>query len=200
VIRARVAFAAWVALCGCGTTHLRPNAPGNIDVRKPPVDIATRGVEEPGDPGEDWLMLTYGLLAGGGATVREGAGDASGGALSLELSLHYGESRGSHVVDDDLFPPHASDEVAVNLGYQAIAPDGSADLTALRPFYLEAQYMDVGWIAAGWQVDFERGRHGPQLTGGLGPLYARLVHLFGAETQFEAGIVIKGWHSWVWSR
>ncbi len=188
---------------GCAPTHLRSNAPGHIDVRKPPQRIAERTVERPVDPGEHRLALTFGALTGGGFTLREGEGDDGGGfALSLEVSAHYRQAPRSHHDDSIMLVPeyYPLDAIGVNLGYQAIAPSGDIDLGVVRPFYLELQYSNLWWAAAGWQADFESSRHGPQLTGGLGPFYLRLVHLFDTETQLELGVVLKGWHVWVWSR
>jgi hypothetical protein len=193
-------LASVVGLCGCYQTHLRDNAPGNIDVREPPRDIARRAVEEPEDPGEHLLALTLGGLVGSAASVREGTSDTTGAVTSVELSLHYGQSEHSHGSDGMIDPYPFRHAWGFNLGYVTQDPGEALDLSVARPLYLEAQYSIVGWAAAGWQADFERGLHGPQLTAGFGPLYGRFVHRFDFGTQFEAGIVIKGAHTWVWSR
>jgi hypothetical protein len=191
-----------VALYGCVPTHLRPNAPGDIDVRSPPRQIHERTVERPRDPGEHRLALTFGGLAGAAFIFRERADDGGGGAVSLELSAHYQRAGHSHGDDSILLIPeyYPIPAFGLNVGYQAKPVSGDFDLDVVRPFYLELQYSYLLWVAAGWRADFERSRHGPQLTGGLGPLYARFVHQFDAETQFEVGVVLKGWHVWVWSR
>ena len=55
-------------LIGCAHVHLDRDAPGIVDLSKPPKDLAARHVERPADPGEEMLAFTYGAL--GGACVR----------------------------------------------------------------------------------------------------------------------------------
>lgn len=183
------------ALTGCFQTHLRRDAPGLVDVRKPPEKIEERAVEEPGDPGERWLTLHYGVLAGGGVDGRERGADSSGWVLSLDVALHYTDLGYSHDEDGWLylwFPP----TIGLHLGYRAIEAE-PVDLAVLRPFYLEASWS---LFSLGWQADFERPAHGPQFTLSFGPLYLRTGYLFDHGGQFEAGLVLQGFHAWIWSR
>jgi hypothetical protein len=198
--RAALAFACLASLPSCSHTHLRTNAPGHVDVATPPKEIERREVELPRDPGEHRLALSYGVLLGTASALREHAGDSTGGAASLELSVHYAQAKRSHYDDDLLWPAFPYGGFGINLGYEPLSPYVSLDEAALKRFYVEAQYTHALWAAAGWRADFDRGRHGPQATLGAGPLYVRAVHLFDMGSQFEIGIVIKGYHAWVWSR
>ena len=33
-----------------------------------------------------------------------------------------------------------------------------------------------------------------------GPFYVRATHLFDSGTEIQAGVLVKGWYAWVWSR
>src|SRR5688500_18993887 len=113
----RAALASLVGLCGCLHTHLRHNAPGNVAVHEPPRDVDRRQVDEPKDPGEHLLALSVGALVGSAGSVREGTEDEQGAATSVELSLHYGQSAGSHSDPAFPIPPYPVRAWGVNLGY-----------------------------------------------------------------------------------
>ncbi len=55
-------------------------------------------------------------------------------------------------------------------------------------------------MAAGWNWEPAFGRHGPQVTGFVGPLYIRANHYLDHETTVSFGLVVKGELSWAWSR
>jgi hypothetical protein len=205
----RRAFLAGVAAAslGCGAVHLPHNAPGNIDVATPPLDLTRVAVERPADPGEYVLAWTTGALVGGGLSTSS-AGTAGVVSGSAETSLHLGVNRTSHRYDvSELWPlvngrfgeyPMTGWAGGLNLGWTL----GTAARPASSAGYAEAQLTYAGTLgmAAGWAWDPARTAHGPQITVNLGPLYLRSTTMLAAGTSIEAGLVLKIPAVWVWSR
>ena len=186
---------ATLALAGCGVHHSQLNAPGHVDPLMPPRQPQNRPTEEPADPGERMLTLSYGVLAGGGMAFAKN-GDTSGAyGVGPELSLHAGSSDVSHASDDPpVLPQHA---LGLNMGWIALAHPGRG----VGPVYGELQLTEAPyWLAGGWAWDVDEHRHGPQGTFGLGPIYLRVSHLFDEGTSVQAGLVFKGYQTWVRSK
>jgi hypothetical protein len=190
----------WLALlllgtAACGHTHSARNAPGNIDVRRPPAEITKKTVEEPGDPGEQAVVVAAGALGGGG--IAFGGDEDARGAYGAgpELSLGYGTSDRSHADDDFFMYPQRS--LGTNLGWTPLTGEGSG----VGPLYAELYYSEViVWLGGGWAWDPDDQRHGPQLTLTMMVLYVRATHLFDQGTQITGGISLKLPHAFVWSR
>jgi hypothetical protein len=193
------------ASLGCGATHLPHNAPGNIDVAKPPLDLAKERVERPADPGEYVLGWTTGALVGGGLSIPGPRGVFS---ASAETSLHLGVNPSSHPFDtSQLWPivgtrfgeyPFRGWAGGLNLGWTL----GNTARPANSAGYAEAQltYGGVLGMAAGWAWDPARIAHGPQITANLGPVYLRSTTMLDLGTSIEVGLVLKVPAVWVWSR
>lgn len=190
---------------GCGATHLPHNAPGNIDVAKPPRDLSKIAVERPADPGEYVLGWTTGALVGGGLSVPGPHAVFSG---SGETSLHFGVNPHSHQFDTSQLWPIVSGRFGeypfqgwsggLNLGWTL----GTNTRPANSAGYAEAQLTYAGalGIAAGWALDPARSVNGPQITANLGPLYLRSTTMLDLGTSIEIGVVLKVPAVWVWSR
>ena len=182
-----------LTLGGCSHSHSERNAPGLIEVQKPPLEISKRGAERPGDPGEAMFALNGGLFAGGGLEI----GGQLTGAVStgLEVTLNAGERESSHFEDDFVIYP--TDGVGANLGVELISLDG----LDLGPIYLEGQYYkELAGIAGGWVVDVGEARHGPQVTVFWLNVFGRVTHTFGGETAVILGLMGKASMVWVVSR
>ena len=184
-----------IASIGCAVHHLDANAPGHIDVLEPPHDRAARTAEPPKDPGEDMIVFTYGVLAGGGVAAPKDENVKGAYGIGPEASLHVGGSDYSHMHDADPVLPYRA--VGFNLGWTALSRPGEG----VGPIYGELQYREEGyWLAGGWAYDPDDQLHGPQATIGLGPLYLRVTELFDFGPSFQAGLVLKGSQTWVKSR
>jgi len=182
-------------VAACGHTHGARNAPGNIDVHRPPAQPADKQVEEPLDPGEQSIVLSSGVMGGGGVAL--GGDEDTRGAYGAgpELSIGYGTSDRSHNGDDFFIYPQRG--FGTNLGWTALSGEGSG----VGPLYSELYYQEtVAWLAAGWVWDPNDHTHGPQITISTFMLYMRATHQLDAGTQLTAGISIKLPQSYVWSR
>lgn len=183
----------WCA--GCTVHHLEKNAPGHVDVRTPPAHPEQRAVEPPGDPGEQAVWLTYGALAGGGLGFPKSGSVVGSYGLGPELSVHVGGFETSHTYDGPPLLPERA--IGMNVGWTALAHPG----TGVGPVYGELQHTERPFhLAPGWAWDADDGRHGPQATLGIGPLYVRYTHLFDQGGALHLGLVFKGYDAWVWSR
>ena len=195
---------------GCGATHLPHNAPGNIVVARPPLDLTKIAVERPDDPGEYVLAWTTGALVGGGVSAAAPSTSGSRAVFSgsAETSLHLGVSPRSHPFDTSALWPFVDSRFGeypmngwaggINLGWTL----GTTSRPANSAGYAEAQLTYNGGlgVAAGWAWDPERAAHGPQITANLGPVYLRSTTMLSAGTSIEAGLVLKIPAVWVWSR
>ncbi|HJZ86209.1 MAG TPA: hypothetical protein VKN99_13610 [Polyangia bacterium] len=182
---------------GCVHWHLEHNAPGLIDVHKPPEHIAEPQPEDPEDPGERMLVLSGGGLVGGGWGAGGAAGNRSVASAGGEISLLVGSTPFSHREDNFFVYPLTA--LGLNLGWTLYDSDG----TGLGPLYAELQLQDLPHLtglAAGWAVDPDDRVHGPQATGSFGPVYVRFNYLFDRGSALTVGLVIKAPLVWVWSR
>jgi hypothetical protein len=180
-------------LLACGVQHVPANAPGNIDVLEPPTHMEERTSERPSDPGEHVLALSYGIFAGlGGARPRNASGELAY-ALGTEVSLAMGDTERSHAGDVLIVPPLA---YGINVGWTVLNGLGPK----IGPLYAEAEVRSLfASLAVGW-VYAPTTTHGPQATFAYGPFFVRGTHEFGLGQQLIAGILLKGWTHWTWSR
>lgn len=199
-MRALVVVAAAAALlAGCTHTHLDTNAPGHIDPRTRPRTAEER---EPSDPGENHVVLAYGPQGGGGAHLT-GPSTAAFVAAGAEASLFYGRDDVSHT-DDDFFTPERAYGASVGASFLlSDVRDAGGSLVKPGPqLYAEAAMRrDKAFgLGLGWAVDAKDGATGPQATANAGPLFFRATHLLGTGTFLSVGLVLKGQHTWTWSR
>lgn len=179
----------------CGHTHSARNAPGNVDVRRPPERIEDETAEAPEDPGENAIVVAGGGLVGGGIGLSGERDEEFVYGVGPELSLGYGESDVSHV--DDAFFIYPQRSYGANLGWTALANEG----TGVGPLYGELYFGEtLLWAAGGWSWDPNDRIHGPQITLTMVALYVRLSHQLDHATQITGGISVKIPHSFVWSR
>ena len=196
----------FVALAACHY-HRDVNAPGVIDPRVPPKNLASPAPEYPGDPGEHRLMLTSGLLGGGGGGSISGGGF---GELTGEVTLSYGQS--DHTHNDhggSLFIPKGAlipqRSYGVSLGFSALRftkDKLTRDVvTNVGALYVEGQraWMGAG-VGAGWAYDPHTGSTGPQVHGFFLIWFARARVLFGEGAEIIGGIQIKIPTTWTWRR
>jgi hypothetical protein len=172
---------------GCTHWHLERNAPGHVEVSKPPVEISREGVERPEDPGERMLVISPGLNAGLGSSQGFFA------PLGFETTLALGQREVSHSDDTEVIAiPEES--LGLNLGVQRSG--GGRMLT-----YAEAQIFSLPYgFAAGWAFLPQTKHQGPQGTLFLGPLYLRATHVLGEYTELSVGLFVKVPMAIIWSR
>lgn len=195
-----------LAIAGCHF-HRDVNAPGVIDPLAPPRDLSSRQPEYPGDPGEHRLMLTSGVLGGGGGgTISEG-GFVD---LAAEVTLSYGDSDVTHNdLASTLFIPRGAvippTSYGVSLGFSALrfTKDKLTDETITRvgALYVEGQRSwALAGFGAGWAYDPETGSTGPQAHGFFAVYFARARVLFGEGWEIMGGLQLKIPTTWVWRR
>ncbi len=194
-----------VALAGCHY-HRDVNAPGIIDPRVPPKQLASKTPEYPGDPGEHRLMLTSGILGGGGGgSISGGFGEITG-----EVTLSYGQSDVTHndhgstlfIPKGAVIPPRS---YGVSLGFSPLRftndklTGGTA--TNVGALYVEGQraWMGAG-VGAGWAYDPHTGATGPQVHGFFLISFLRARALFGEGIEIMGGIQVKIPTTWTWRR
>jgi len=186
---------------GCVFHHDR-NAPGVIDVHKPPAPrgkLKQPAHEEPGDPGEETILLLPGVYGGGGPHFT-GSSSSGFGAFGVEATVLYGQRAHSHQ-KPTLFPwlpvltEHAFGGSLGMTLYQGIDD-------TIGPLYVEAQYSYLGVFtaSAGYAVRPQDGQHGPQFSISALGFYVRSTTIFGRGTQLLFGGVLKFPLSFVWSR
>jgi hypothetical protein len=182
---------------GCLTFHSEHNAPGVIDVQRPPKQMECEVLEQPEDPGEDMLFVTVGLMGGIGAAVpsnKDGEFQAQGG---VEGSVVRARSEWSHADDFPLgAQPARGMSFGLNLGWVFARPQEGG-----FPLYLELQgrYMLFG-LAAGVSGMPGSDAVGPQLTCFWGPFYVRYVHFQGKSDEITFGLILKMSFAFVQSR
>jgi hypothetical protein len=190
--------AAWlfVALStGCVHSHFQRDAPGHVDLSKPPTNPESRTVESPRDPGERMIVTSVGPFAGLGVDSGDGSFAST---LGAEASVHYGTTDSSHAEDDFLVYPQRA--VGLNVGGNLLTRVNGNGRGPSRG-YAELQLFEIPFgIAGGWAWDPGLSKNGPQATAFMGPWYLRSTTLLGGSTDVELGIVIKLPAVWVWSR
>lgn len=193
-------------LAGCHF-HRDVNAPGVVDPLAPPVDVASPQLEYPGDPGEHRLMLTSGVLGGGGGGTISDGGHVE---LTGEVTLSYGQSEQTHndrasnlfVPRGAVIPPRS---YGITFGWSALrftrdpmTDDVETDVGAL---YLEGQRSwAFAGLGAGWAYDPKTGGTGPQVHGFFAVYFARARVLFGEGWEITGGLQLKIPTTWVWRR
>lgn len=176
-------------LGGCRHWHRPHDAPGLVDVRTPPREIAFELVETPGDPGERMVSINPGVSMLSGYRTNRGAGVLD---LGAEVSLLRGENERSHNDGDQrLFLPPGFQlperGYGVTLGWSAFRlfevesddpetedVDESRSIATTGPVHLRG-YTFKNWFGAGagWTFDPQTGDHGPELVGYAGVVTAR---------------------------
>jgi len=202
-MRAMAVAVASALLAGC-PAHLERNAPGIVDVMKPPADVSREQVEPPGDPGEKVALLGVGGF--GGAGIRLGSDDLFAAEAGVEVSLHWGQLEHSHIKGQPLLPiPPVvlpDKRVGVNVGWIIYEPDpDDTDRSELGPIYVEWLQADRLWSwSAGYSYDPQDESHGPQISmSGFG-YYMKASYRFERGADFIIGAVIKLPQTFVWSR
>jgi hypothetical protein len=195
-------------VCAACHYHRDTNAPGLVDVHVPPRDITKQELEYPGDPGEQMITLSTGILAGGGGGPKaapNGVGD-----FALEATLDWGTRDYSHNDNaKDYFMPTSAQwpqqGYGVTLGWSALrllgAGEGEPPHAAVGPVYAELQKFDAIWgLGAGFAVQPTDGHFGPQVNAWLGGVFLRTRYLFDAGFELHFGVQLKWPTTWVWSR
>lgn len=184
-----IAIGLLVSTNACVRTHLQHDAPGHVDLKRPPENPEAPAAERPRDPGERLLVTSVGPF--GGLGVDQSAFAATFGA---EASVHYGVTDRSHAEDDFIVYPTTA--VGLNVGANLLTRGRGPSRG-----YAEVQYSDLPFgIAGGWAWDPGLAKNGPQATAFAGPLYLRSTTLLGLSTDVEIGLVFKLPAVWVWSR
>lgn len=197
-----------VALAACHF-HRDVNAPGVIDPLAPPTNLTSTQPEYPGDPGEHRLVLTTGVLGGGGGGSFEDRGFFE---LAGEVTLSYGQSEVTHndhamnlLPKGIVLPPRS---YGLTLGWSGlrVVKDPMTDDSQAKtgPLYVEGQTAWAGFVGFGGGVAFDpkTGAAGPQVQGHFTIYYLRARVLFGDDGGWEVGggLQIKIPTTWVWRR
>lgn len=184
-----------IASTGCNVKYLEHDAPGIADIRTPPPPSAPRHVEVPEDPGGHLVIVSYGLFAGIGGEGGTAFDSRFSYGVGPELSIAKGVTRSSH--PDAFFYPVMQWGYGLNLGWTALRRAGDH----IGPMYAEAELRVAELaLAAGWVWAPVDKTHGPQATLSLGPFFLRGTHELDFGTQVNAGILLKGYSAWSWSR
>lgn len=197
-----------VALAGCHF-HRDVNAPGIVDPMVPPENLGAKP-EYPADPGEHRLMMTTGLIGGGGGSTSESG--AGFGELGAEVTLSYGQSDVTHndhalnlLPKGVVVPPKSYGMTLGWSGLRFVEDKLNPAEIAVKPgpFYVEGQ-KSWGWygFGGGWALDPRTGATGPQVQGFLAIYYLRTRVLFGDGGGFEigGGVQLKLPTTWTWRR
>jgi hypothetical protein len=180
-------------LAACQHWHSERNAPGHIDLTTPP----TREIEEPNDPGENMIVVSPGVFAGGGPGIGGPGGNRGRGSAGAVVSVEYGGSARSHV-GDELFGVLPFDSYGLALGWNFFEDDRGQ---RTGPLFFDLQYRRVILgAAAGWAYDPSSGNQGPHAMAFVGPFYLDLAYDAGRGTTLDVGIMLRGALAWVWSR
>lgn len=180
-----------IPFAGCAVVHSSKNAPGNTDIMKPPSILQNRAIERPEDPGENVIIWNAGALGGGGVTLGgDGAGQS---AISGETSVHMGSTKYSHPIDSTVLPGLPVSTPDISYGLTLGGTLGTKSRSANRAAYAEFEVSSrlLYSLSGGWAWDPGRQEHGPQFTGGLGPLYLRSTTMLGRSTSLEIGLIFK---------
>jgi len=161
-----------VAAAGCiGHKHSPANAPGHIELERPPKDLAARAPEPPRDPGEDVTIVSVAATPLGVGFSRPGTFmpftiEAAASRHSIATS-HRGIVS-TEVLDRALRP---------NLGVNFLRVFPGKDRVSFGSTFLELQYVGVdtkdkfwaGSLALGVATTFRD--VGPQATACMGSLF-----------------------------
>lgn len=187
--------------------HRDTNAPGLVDLERPPSPPGRATMEYPGDPGERMVTVSSGALAGAGARAR---GVRTMFEVAAEVTVSLGESDRSHQdgVDRLFVPPGVlvpQRSVGLTLGWSVlqVVPRSAGEPAEIStgPLYLELQgARGLVGLAGGWAVDPTSGDHGPQINGFLGPSFLRMRYLVDGGFELQLGLQLKLPATWVWSR
>jgi hypothetical protein len=201
MVRAAALVATVVLVSACGINRLDKNAPGLIDVAERPSDKLPVGQHvQPQDPGQHVLSVFTGPFFTAGAG---NLGDDADGLfqVGLETTIQYTEREQSAYGGFSLF---FDDDVSwgANLGWTAVDWGGAAGEADFGALYLEGQVrMPIPVVAAGYAVEPESGRHGPQMTlSFLGMNWLRVNAYWDGTFAVSYGLTIKFPEMWVWSR
>lgn len=193
--------AALALISGCGVHWLDKNAPGHVDVTEKPADKLPVGEHVmPEDPGQRLISVYTGpfFTVGAGNLGRDSAMLFQSG---LETTIQYSERERSTYGSLGLI---LSDEVSwgANIGWTAIDWGGAAGEADFGALYLEGQVRaPIPVIAAGYSVEPETGRHGPQMTLSVfGMNWLRVNTYWDGTFSVLYGLTIKIPTVWVWSQ
>lgn len=212
-MRHAAVLAAALVVCATACHYRRDvNAPGIVDPLTPPP-VARAALETPGDPGERFVVVSPGLVVGGGTQTGGVVGVLD---LAAEVTLSFGEEAESHnpnALRDRLFVPPGwlipRNGWGATLGWSFLRVlgrdldgDGETDNDAATgPLYAELhRFGPVGGAGGGWSVDPATGDHGPELFGYLMFYHLRVRHMIDGETEVLLGVQLKWPLSWVTSR
>jgi hypothetical protein len=181
--------------CACSVTHLDTNAPGNVRVHEKPEVMEDRAVEQPLDPGEEMLLMRYGVMAAGGAAIPEESGDSKGSyGFGLDYTVLFGKRKYSH--DDDSFLIVPDQAFGGGFGWTTILHPGHS----VGPVYAELEYASgPAWLSGGWAVEIDDELHGPQALVGYGPFFVRYTHLLDQGGLLHFWMAFKGQTTIVWN-
>ena len=163
------------------------NSPGHVDLYTPPNTM----VEMPVDTGRHGLLLSGGVLGGGGALFPQEGGSDKVGRLQLELSLDYFRTTTGAAEEPDKLPPLTG----LNVGATVLSSHAPLN----RQLYAEIQHTHrlVG-AAVGWNWNPVTNANGPQATLSYGPIYARGGWQPGQAGTLEFGLALKGYAKLSW--
>lgn len=191
-------------------THRDANAPGIVDVTKPPEDLTARTPVTPQDPGEKGVVVQASLtLHGVGWTHVGQAGHEVFLPFAIELAPWTFTREKSHrnqVANEAL---EGAVRPAVGLAMR-VYPKSGDDRVELGPMWYELQYVWLDpdkfsgvTVGAGLTTTYKR--VGPQATLCMGiPLALQLcgrgAWTTDEHTTLQLYLTYNGFAEWVWSR
>ncbi|MGZ3450102.1 MAG: hypothetical protein ACXVEF_10945 [Polyangiales bacterium] len=201
-----------VLLVGCFVhTHRETNAPGNVELAKPPPDLTERTRIRPTDPGEQGVVVQGSLtLHGVGWTHVGQDGHEVFLPFMLELAPWTFTREKSHTNQISNEALDGAVRPAIGLALRVFPKSGNDTRTELGPMWYEVQYVSLdkdkfGGVMIGGGVTTTYKHIGPQATLCMGAPLVIQVCGRGAwttdeHTTIQAFVTYNGFAEWVWSR
>jgi hypothetical protein len=207
---------ALLALAACTVscivhTHRETNAPGIVEVAKPPADLTSHAPEKIEDPGEKGVVVQASLtLHGVGWTHVGQSGHEVFLPFGIELAPWTFTRTTSHrnqVASDAL---EGAVRPAVGLAMRVFPKSGGEDRVELGPMWYEVQYVGldpekVAGASIGLGLTTTYRHVGPQATACTGIPLALMIcgrasWTTEEHTSLQLFLTYDGFAEWVWSR
>jgi hypothetical protein len=180
---------------GCAHYRLEHDAPGHVDLSRPPADTSKRYQEQPADAGQREVVFSAGGFAFGGARFGDASANGACHGMGVELSVLYGESPFRDVGFFAYGLPMTA--VGLNFGWEPFNDERKTDRFY---FTVEGKAKRVISVSGGAELQNGGRTWGGQLTAGFGPLFVRTVVMPHHGATVMIGTFLKPSFSLAWNR